>query len=218
MSARSSSSTPQMRLRSRGAALRQQVEIVDQPRHRRVVAVGGLGLQREAFGERARADARRVEALDQRQRLLDQRQRRAGQLGDLVERDGQIAGLVERLGDDPREIADVARTAPCSWSMQMLGERRRGIFEPGRNRSASSPPPDVTTSAKLSVSSASAVQSTSSGRSSSAWPDDQVVRAGIVGRFVAVAFVARRSRRPAARRRLVRSALRAAGSSTAPRR
>ena len=93
-----------------GAALRQQVEIVDQPRHRRVVAVGGLGLQREAFGERPRADAGRVEALDDRQRLLDQRQRRAGQLGDLLERDGQIAGLVERFGDDPREVADVART------------------------------------------------------------------------------------------------------------
>ena len=112
-----------------GAALRQQVEIVDQPRHRRVVAVGGLRLQREAFGERPRADAGRFETLDQLQRLLDQRQRRAGQLGDLVERDGQIAGLVERLGDDPRKVADVARRA-VQLVGQMLGERRRGILNP----------------------------------------------------------------------------------------
>ena len=53
-----------------GAALRQQVEIVDQPRHRRVVAVGRFGLERQAFGERARAHARRVEPLDDVQRLL----------------------------------------------------------------------------------------------------------------------------------------------------
>ena len=64
-------------LQVRHPALGEQVEIVDQPRHRRVVAVGRLGLQREAFGEAARADARRIELLDQGQRLLGLGQRRA---------------------------------------------------------------------------------------------------------------------------------------------
>ena len=53
------------------AALRQQVEIVDQPRHRRVVAVGIFRLQREAFGERPGADAGRIERLHERERPLD---------------------------------------------------------------------------------------------------------------------------------------------------
>ena len=53
----------------RSPAFRQEVEIVDQARHRGVVAVGRLGLQREAFRQRASADARRVEALHQHRAL-----------------------------------------------------------------------------------------------------------------------------------------------------
>ena len=129
----------------------------------------------------------------------------------------QIAGLVERLGDDPREVARRRPDCPCSWSSRCSASDAAEYSTRSKSK-PSSLPPDVTTSEKLSVSSASAVQSTSSGRSSSAWPSDQVVGAGIVRalrrrRLVIAGDVAA----PAARRRLPR-ALRAAGSSTAPRR
>ena len=46
----------------------------------------------------------------------------------MLQRDAQIACLVERLGDDPREIADGAREA-VQLVDQMLGERSGGILE-----------------------------------------------------------------------------------------
>ena len=58
----SSSSTPHIRFSRVELAAREQIEIVDQPRHARIVAVGLLRLEREAFGQVARADAGRVEA------------------------------------------------------------------------------------------------------------------------------------------------------------
>src|SRR4029079_9653155 len=54
-------------------ALGQQVEVVDQPRHRGVEAVRGPGLQREALSQRPRADARRVQSLHQLQCFFDER-------------------------------------------------------------------------------------------------------------------------------------------------
>ncbi len=42
---------------------------------------------------------------------------------------GQIAGLVERFGDDPGKIADIPRK-PVELVDQMLGERARGILHP----------------------------------------------------------------------------------------
>ena len=193
MSARSSSSTPQIRLRSCGPALRQQVEIVDQPRHRRIVAVGGLGLERQAFGERARADPGRLEVLDDRQRLLDPLDGLAGwrrRCRRAARSDSRSRRAFRRSSARDRRPAPARREAGRADARRAS---RRNIRR-GRNRTPSSPPPESTTSEKLSVSSASLVQSTSSGRSSSAWPDDQIVGAGIVGRFVAV--VARRSRNP----------------------
>jgi hypothetical protein len=75
-------------LQVRGATARQQVQIVDQPGHRRIVAVGGLGLEREAFGQRARADACRVEVLDDRQGLLNPLDGFSCRLRDIGDRDG----------------------------------------------------------------------------------------------------------------------------------
>ena len=63
-------------------ALGQQIETADQRLHRRIEAVALLELDREAFGEIARADARRIEALQDREHRLDLGQRRAELLGD----------------------------------------------------------------------------------------------------------------------------------------
>ena len=87
----------------------------------------------------------------------------------MVERDGQIAGLFERLGDDPREVADRRPRRRGAGRSDARRATPRNIRTRSKSN-ASSPPPDVTTSVKLSVSSASDCQSMSSGRSSSAWP------------------------------------------------
>ena len=90
--------------------LDKQVEIVDQSRHRRVVAVCGLGLQREAFRERTRANSRPdPDPGLHRAPLRPASERHSGELGNLIQRNRQIASLFERLGNDPREIADVSR-------------------------------------------------------------------------------------------------------------
>ncbi len=90
----------------------EQVEVVDQPRHARVVAVGLARLQREALAERACADPGRVERLHRRERLLDLRERHAEVGRDLAQRGGEIAGLVEQpdqVHGDEQDLADRRR-------------------------------------------------------------------------------------------------------------
>ena len=71
MSARSSSPTPQIFLQRGEIALGQKIETRDQGLHRRIEAVALLELHRQAFGEIARADAGRIEALQHREHGLD---------------------------------------------------------------------------------------------------------------------------------------------------
>ena len=220
MSARSSSSTPQIRFRSGDAALRQQFEIVDQPRHRRIVAVGGLGLQREAFGERCarrprpgRGPGRCASACS------TSSTRRAGGLGDVAERrrsdsrfrraSRRSAGQARRRGP-ARHAAGRADARPAS----------RPNIRRGRSRTPSSPPPDSRRRRRSCRSRAlRVVQSMSSGRSSSAWP---MISSSAPGSSGASSPSRRSSPRNRRRRRRspssLATALRAAGSSTFPRR
>ena len=62
---------------------REQVEIVDQPRHAGIVAIGFASLERKAFGKTARTDPGGIEALDDRQHRLDARERNAEAIGDV---------------------------------------------------------------------------------------------------------------------------------------
>ena len=82
ISVRSSSPTPQMRRSAGEIALGEQIEPADQRLHRRVEAVALAELDREAFGEIARAHARRIERLQDAQHRFDFGQRRAELLGD----------------------------------------------------------------------------------------------------------------------------------------
>ena len=111
----------------REIAARDQIEIVDQPRHARIVAVGFLGLQREAFGKIARADAGRIEGLDDAEHLLDPHQRHAEPRRDIEQRGGQIAALVDLVdqvrGDE--QVGPVDRGA--GLGEQMVRQAERGI-------------------------------------------------------------------------------------------
>ena len=89
-----------------------------------------LSWMREAFGEIARADAGRIEALQDGEHRLDLGERRAELLGDRRQVAGEIAGLVDqidqiladhaarRIGDRERELLG-----------EMIGERRLGRDE-----------------------------------------------------------------------------------------
>ena len=66
-------------------ALRDQIEIVDQPRHAGVVAVRLARLQRETFAQGARAHAGGIERLDQVECAFD-----------LGERDAELVGTSRR--------------------------------------------------------------------------------------------------------------------------
>ncbi len=80
-----------------------QIEIVDQPGHAGIVAVRFLGLQRQAFAQRSRADPGGIERLDRGQRLLDRHERGAELIGDDQQVGGQIARFVEFAGDAQRD-------------------------------------------------------------------------------------------------------------------
>ena len=119
MSAMSSSSTPQS-LRKRGdVALRQQIEMLDQRLHRRIVAVEFAQLDREAFAQVARADAGRIEFLQHREHRLDVRLRGAEPLGGLAQIRRQIAGLVDQID---QILADHALRRRGEGHRQLLGE------------------------------------------------------------------------------------------------
>ena len=66
----------------REIALGQEIEMADQRLHRRIEAVALLELDREAFGEIARAHAGRIEGLQDGEHGLDVGERRAELLGD----------------------------------------------------------------------------------------------------------------------------------------
>ena len=83
----------------RNLAARDEIEVVDQPRHRRVVAVRLARLQRDAFAQSARADAGRIERLHQRQRGFRVRQRDAEIAGQLEQGGMEIARLVEQADE-----------------------------------------------------------------------------------------------------------------------
>ena len=90
-------------LELRQRAPREQFQIVDQPRHARVVAVCILRLERQTFGKVARADPGRLERLHRRQRGLDLDQRHAELVRDLEQVAAQIAVLVDQLDQVPAD-------------------------------------------------------------------------------------------------------------------
>ena len=104
--------------------------MLDQRAHRRIEAVALLELERETFGEIARADAGRIERLQDGEHGLDLGARRAELLGDGVEIAGEVAGLVHhidqvlpdhaagRIGDRQRHLLG-----------EMIGERGLGRDE-----------------------------------------------------------------------------------------
>ena len=103
----------------RMVAFRHEVEIRDQRRHRRVVAVALAELDREALGEVAGADAGRLERLDQGQRGFGDRERRAEPRGDLADVGAEIAGLVD-LADD--RLADQTDRRVGGGDAELVGE------------------------------------------------------------------------------------------------
>ena len=97
----------------------------DQRLHGGIEAVAFLELDREAFGQLARAYAGGVEALQDGQHGLDIGERRAELLGDLREIAGEVAGLVDHIDEilpdhAPRRIGDRER----ELLGEMIGERR----------------------------------------------------------------------------------------------
>ena len=98
-------------------ALGQQIEMVDQCPHRRIVAVALLELDREAFGQVARADAGRIERLQDGQHRLDFGARRPEFFRDGIEIAAQVAGLVDHID---QVLADHAANR--------IGDRQRHLF------------------------------------------------------------------------------------------
>ena len=117
----------------RVVAARDQFEIGEQRRHRRVEAVALAELDGEAFGEIARADAGRLEALDDGERRARRassgapsRSAIAGEVG------AQIAGLVDlvdqRLADQAHRVGSDGHQAELVGEMvgeRLLARRRR---------------------------------------------------------------------------------------------
>src|SRR3546814_17352455 len=68
----------------REIATRDEIEMLDQPRHARIVAVRLLRLERKEFGKVARADAGGVEGLEAAETRLDLGPQRAEPGGDVV--------------------------------------------------------------------------------------------------------------------------------------
>ena len=113
----------------RDLPLGQHVEIVDQHRHARIVAVGLLCLQREAFGQRARAHPGRIEPLHHRQHILDPHARHTQPHRQLVEIGIEIPRIVDRF--DQRQRNRQRRTAQCRPRLpgQMLTQAEIGTAE-----------------------------------------------------------------------------------------
>ena len=74
----------------------------------------GFELQRQAFGQIARADADRIEALQHAQHRLDILDLGAQPVGDFVEIGAQIARFVDAVDQGQADQAVVRRSAPRS--------------------------------------------------------------------------------------------------------
>ena len=85
-------------------AARHQLQVVDQPRHARIVAIGLLRLQRQALGQAARADPAGIERLDQLQPGFGPVERDAVLGGNLAQRQREIACLVKLVDQSPRHV------------------------------------------------------------------------------------------------------------------
>ena len=100
-------------------ALGQQVEMLDQRLHRRIVAVEFAQLDRKALAQISRADAGRIELLQHRQHRLDLRLRRAQPLGRLTEIRRHVTGLVDEVD---QILADHAARGIGEGHRQLLGK------------------------------------------------------------------------------------------------
>jgi hypothetical protein len=94
----------------RNLALGEEVEIIDQRRHGRVVAVNFLRLQRNAFSETARSHAGGIEGVDHRQHGLCISERYAEPVSGLQQVRLQITCVVDLadqlFGDEERFAAE----------------------------------------------------------------------------------------------------------------
>ena len=99
MSLRSSSSTPQILRKAAKSRLATSGRLRDHGGHGRIETVLLAQLQRQTFGEVARADSRRLEGLDQSNGLFDPLGRDAEPFGDVLRAFAQIAGLVDGVDD-----------------------------------------------------------------------------------------------------------------------
>ena len=90
-------------LQTRQVAPRQQVQVLDQGRHGRVETVHLFQLQRQAFGDAARQDARRLEAVTGLKHAFDRALAATQSLGDFNERRAQIAAFVHAVDQRQRD-------------------------------------------------------------------------------------------------------------------
>ena len=97
----------------------EESEVVEQPGNLRVVAVGILELQRQAFGEIAREHTGWVEALQLGEHALDENDGRAEPHGDIVETARQVAQLVQHVNE---VHADQPFGRVRHHQVQLLGE------------------------------------------------------------------------------------------------
>ena len=86
---------PELRQR----ALGQQIQIVDQPRHRRIIAIRILGLQRQTFCQIPCTDTHRIQRLHDTQYALDVDQSDIHALGQFQQVCLQIAAFVDLIDD-----------------------------------------------------------------------------------------------------------------------
>ena len=93
--------------------------------HRGIEPVALAQLNGEAFGEIARAYARRIEALQPRQHRLDPRERRPELFAGLGEIAGEIAGFVDEIDEILRDHA-LGRIGESKHDLlgEMAGKRR----------------------------------------------------------------------------------------------
>ena len=119
ISATSSASTPQSLASWAKSRLGDERQIGDENFHRRIVAVALLELDRQTFGEIARADAGGIEALHQRQNRSVSRQIGVQPVGDVGDALAQIAGLVDPVDD---RLADEPAAGIGAGERELLGE------------------------------------------------------------------------------------------------
>jgi len=103
----------------RDIALRQEIEMLDQCLHRRVVTIELAQLDREALAQGSRAHAGRVELLQHRKNRLDIRRRCSEPLGGLAQIRRQVTRLIHQID---QVLADHALRGGCESHRQLFGE------------------------------------------------------------------------------------------------